>query len=399
MTKFSKRTIRHRALIATLIAACSFSISPCLQAFAEAAPGKSNLSNAQLTALVRDPSVGARALSVTVVGNGPLVTVLAEEKETAQDKDLKIDAMFLARTLIEGAPGQIEKVKVLFSQTGKPARHITVSLGAISDFSSGRLTAAALLQSLTLVSVQAENMPEIADGPEVERRLLAWKRIDKLRAQGTGVSPFEAIFKEIQGLAKANDAEKVSQRLTYLEAKLTGQEEQVKQAKESLRGRGVPAVRTASNSAQGGTPQPGAPSAGTPAQSSGAGRIPAEADHLKAVLSSQGNDIISQVTRKNSSEGFRLRDMKIEIEKLFASHQDARAFEMLHNFDLAATKILGTSAFGPGGQGGQGGGQGSGGMGQGGQGSGQGPGGQGPGGGGMGPGGGGMGPGGGPPGF
>lgn len=354
MTRFSSLSIlRSTAMSLTVIGALGLGVCRGQSVLAQAA-GKANLSNAQLTALVRDPSVGSRALSVTVVGSGPLVTVLAEEKEIAQDKDLKIDAMFLARTLIDGAPGQIEKVKVLFSQTGKPARYVTISRGEITDFSAGRVSAATLLQSLALVAVHAENMPEITDGPEVERRLLAWKRIDKLRAQGTGVSPFEAIFKEIQGLAKANDAEKVSQRLSYLESKLTGQEEQVKQAKDSLRGRGVPAVKTASSASAGagaGTAAPGGPSAAPP-QGAAGGYIPPEAEHLKATFNAQSNEIISQVTRKNSSEGYKLRDLKSEIEKAFASHQEARAYEMIHNFDLAATKVLGSSAFGPGGQGG-----------------------------------------------
>jgi hypothetical protein len=376
MTRFMSISNARRTAMSVAIG--SFvAFSACLSpAFAEVASGKSNLSNAQLTALVRDPSVGARAMSVTVVGTGPLVTVLAEEREVAQDKDLKIDSMFLARTLIEGAPGQIEKVKVLFSQTGKPARHVTISRAEINDFSAGRISAATLLQSLALVSVQADNMPEINDGPEVERRLLAWKRIDKLRAQGTGVSPFEAIFKEIQGLAKANDAEKVSQKLTYLESKLTGQEEQVKQAKDSLRGRGVPAIKTASSAGAGAGASPsghGSP----PAQSAASGYIPPEAEHLKATFNAQSNEIISQVTRKNSSEGYRLRDLKSEIEKAFSNHQDAKAFELLHSFDLAATKVLGSSAFGPGAQ--------AGGMGPQGGGGGMGP----QGGGGMGPGGGG----------
>lgn len=381
MTKpYSRKTASRKVLTAALVSFCTLS-APCPQASAEVASGKSNLSNAQLTALVRDSSVGARALSVTVVGSGPTVTVLAEEKETAIDKDLKIDAMFLARTLIEGAPGQIEKVKVLFSQTGKPARHIMVSREEISDFSAGRLSAPALLESLRFSSAQSLNMPEIADGPEMARSMLVWKRIENLSAQGTGVTPFIAIFKEIQGLAKGGDADKASERLTYLESKLIGQEQQVKQAKESLRGRGVPAVRTAANTGAGATPSAGAPG-GTPAQNAGAGFIPQEAEHLKAVFNTQANEIISQVTRKNSTEGYRLRDMKAEIDKFFAARQDAKAFEMLHNFDMAATKILGTSAFGPGGQGGQGGG-------------GMGPGGGPPGG--MGPGGGGP-PGSGPPG-
>ncbi len=397
MTKlYSRKTASLKVLTVALASLCTLGSMPCLKASAEVASGKSSLSNAQLTALVRDSSVGARALSVTVVGTGPTVTVLAEEKETAIDKDLKIDALFLARTLIEGAPGQIEKVKVLFSQTGKPARHIMVSRGEITDFSAGRLSAAALLESLTFSSAQSLNMPEIAEGPEMARSMLVWKRIENLSAQGTGVSPFVAIFKEIQALAKANDIDKSSERLTYLESKLIGQEQQVKQAKESLRGRGVPAVRTAASTGAGGTPPGGAAAGATPGQGAAGGYIPPEAEHLKAVFNAQGNEIISQVTRKNSSEGYRLRDMKAEIEKLFASRQDAKAFEMLHSFDLAATKVLGTSAFGPGGQGGQGGGQGPGQGGQG-PGGGMGPGGGGPPGGGMGPGGGGMGPGGGPP--
>lgn len=358
MTRFLSFSKARRAATSVAIGSVlALGICQFQRAEAEAA-GKPVLSNAQLTTLVRDPSVGSRALSVTVVGSGPLVTVLAEEKEIAQDKDLKIDAMFLARTLIEGAPGQIEKVKVLFSQTGKPARHVTISRGEITDFSSGRVSAATLLQSLALVSVHADNMPEITDGPEIERRLLAWKRIDKLRAQGTGVSPFETIFKEIQALAKANDAEKVSQRLTYLESKLTGQEEQVKQARDSLRGRGVPAVKTVSTAGTGSGPATSTGHGSSPPQSAANGYIPPEAEHLKATFNAQSNEIISQVTRKNSSEGFKLRDLKTEIEKAFAAHQDAKAFELLHNFDLAATKVLGSSLFGPGSQ--------AGGMGQGG---------------------------------
>jgi len=219
-------------------------------------------------------------------------------------------------------------------------------------------------------------MPEIADGPEMERRLLAWKRIDKLRSQGTGVAPFETIFKEIQGLARANDAEKVATRLTYLESKLTGQEEQVKQARESLRGRGVPAIKAASHTpgntpAQPGTTQPGA----SPPQASNEGFIPHDAERVKSIFNSQGNDIISQVMRKNSAEGYRLRDLKVQIEKLFQARDDAKAFALLGDFNQTSTRVLGQSPFSPGG------GMGAGGMG--------GPGGMGPGPDGMGPGGGG----------
>ncbi|MBA3858425.1 MAG: hypothetical protein C0507_16080 [Cyanobacteria bacterium PR.3.49] len=376
MTSFrsGKNTVQ-KMLAATVLSAFAIGTATGYSAFAQT--GK-NLSNAQLTEFVRDPSNGARALSVSVVGTGPSVTVLAEEKESSTDKDLKIDAVFLAKALIEGASGQVEKVKVLFSQSGKGGRHITVSRGEITDYGSGKLSAEKLLGSLTLVAVHADNAPEISDGPEVERRLLVWKRIDKLRAQGTGVSPFETIFKEIQGLAKANDAEKVSQRLTYLESKLSGQEEQVKQAQKSLRGRGVPSIRTAANPAPatGGAaaqpPQAGAP----PASSTGEENIPADAERVKSVFNSQGNEIIGQVMRKNSTDGYRLRDLKIEIEKQFRQHEDGKAFTSIGMFDKIATKTLGYSFLTPSG--------GAGGMGH--------PGGMGPGGGppgGMGPGGGG----------
>lgn len=373
MTSFpSGKNAVCKAVTVTILSTLVLATSSGIASIAQTAK---SFSNAQLTEFVRDPSNGARALSVSVVGTGPAVTVLAEEKETATDKDLKIDAVFLAKALIEGASGQVEKVKVLFSQSGKGGRHITVSRAEITDYGSGKLSAEKLLGSLVLVSVHADNAPEISDGPEVERRLLAWKRIDKLRAQGTGVSPFETIFKEIQALAKANDGEKVAQRLTYLESKLTGQEEQLKQAQKSARGRGVPSIKTASipPAAPGSTSAQ--PPAGAPASSTGEENIPADAERVKSVFNSQGNEIIGQVMRKNSTDGYRLRDLKIEIEKQFRQHEDGKAFASIGMFDKISTKTLGYSFLTPGAGGG---------MGQ--------PGGMGPGGGppgGMGPGGGG----------
>ncbi|MCC6981171.1 MAG: hypothetical protein IT343_22810 [Candidatus Melainabacteria bacterium] len=354
MTKFpSRKVARQNVLTALLVLACFSGAQLGHHAGAQTGKG---LSNAQLTEIIRDPSVGSRALSVSVVGTGPAVTVLAEEKETATDKDLKIDAVFLAKALIEGASGQIEKVKVLFSQSGKGGRHITVARGEINDYGSGKLSAEKLLGSLSLVAVHADNTPEISDGPEVERRLLVWKRIDKLRSKGTGVSPFEAIFKEIQGLAKTNDAEKVAQRLTYLESKLTEQEEQVKQARDSLRGRGVPSIKTAANPAPSSTPAHAPAGANPPASSTEEENIPVDAERVKSVFNAQGNDIISQVMRKNSTDGYRLRDLKIEIEKQFRQHEEGKAFASINLFDKIATKSLGHSFLTPsrGGRGGMG---------------------------------------------
>lgn len=300
------------------------------------------LTAADLTTLVKDSPASKNVSDVRVVGSGPSVTVLAQKDSKAEDKDLKIDAVFIAKVLIDGAPGQIESVKVLFSQAGRNGRYILISRKNIEDYGHGKLSPDLLLSSLKLVSMEQDRGPEIEQGPEMERRLLVWQRIEKLRQQGTGVKPFEMIFREIEGLAKSGDAGKTSQKIAYIETKLTEQEEQVKQAKKAAQGRGISARTQASSSSPSSTSssqQPAVPAAG------GGAIVPPHAAQLKAVYTREADTWLRQISAKNTSSGQKAVQLKQRIDQCFAEKRDAEAYQTLHLLQTLLMQITGYDPF------------------------------------------------------
>jgi hypothetical protein len=277
------------------------------------------------------------------MGAGPIVTVLTEEDSKTADQDLKIDALFLSKVLMEAAPGQIEKVKILFSQSGRDGRFIIIDNKEIQDFGHGKISPEKMLASMRFSDVEPERAPDVMPGTQFERRLLVWNRIKRLRQQGTGVSPFENIFRDIESAVKAGDANKVSEKVAYLESKLSDQEEQVKQAKKSAQGHGVPAI--ASHSSGGAT-------GGATAQSSGggnrgAGYVPPDAERIKRIFVQDSENWVRTVESKNSSQGAELRKMKKSADEKFAAKQDAAAFEEIGNMITILRKDLGYDPFRP----------------------------------------------------
>lgn len=217
-------------LLVSLISS-GFWLSPAL------AQSNPKLTAGQLQALVRSTEAGA---NVTVVGSGPSVTILSEKAASASERSLKVDAMFLAKAMIDGAGGQVESVKILYSQTGSAGRFITINKKLVDDYGAGRLTPDQLLGSLNLVTVgQERSTAEIAEGPLMERRLLVWQRIEKLKEQGTGVSAFEKLFQQMEQSVKSSDEAALSPKVSFLETKLGEQEEQLKQAKRAQQGHGI----------------------------------------------------------------------------------------------------------------------------------------------------------------
>ena len=253
LDRYNRRDLRPRLVFFL------FSALTSLQFCGVYAQTREPLSASQLTAVIRESNAKISAHGITVVGNGPAVTVLAEEDEKASTQDLKIDAIFISKALVDTVPNQINSVKVLFSQPGHTGRFLKVSKSEILEYGSGKLTAAQLLSSLLISEVEPEHAPSVQPGLQYERRLILWRRIDKLKEAGTGVKPFEDIFQSIEELAKAGDDSKFSERLSYLESKLSEQEEQVAQIKKAARGHGVPSLQTTASS--GGGPMSSSPGA------------------------------------------------------------------------------------------------------------------------------------------
>src|SRR5579871_3951535 len=90
------------------------------------AENAAKLSASELTALVRSPSTHAKTADATVIGTGPMVKVIAMKDGTATEADMKVDAIFLAKALIDGAEGQVTSVEVLFMQEGRDDRFVVI---------------------------------------------------------------------------------------------------------------------------------------------------------------------------------------------------------------------------------------------------------------------------------
>jgi len=302
----------------------------------------SEFTESQLTALVRDPSLHISAKSARVLGTGPSVTVLADEEAKTADQNLKIDAMFLSKTLIEAAPGQISSVKIIFSQSGNEGRFISIESKEIQDFGSGKLTPEKLMASLRFTAVAPEKAPDVLQGPQYERRLLVWGRIDKLRSQGTGVGPYENIFHQIEGFAKANDIKQMDDKIGYIEAKLSEQEEQVKQARRTQLGKGVPASSIAHQA-------PTSAERGSSVDSiAPILLVPPDADNIRRAFRDQAEGLISQIQTKNPQVAERLRALRGEIHKKFAEGQDGPAFVLISQFGMLVHTETGSNPFSPG---------------------------------------------------
>ncbi len=318
-------------------------------------PAWSKLSASQLTSLVRS-NARARVSAPTVLGEGPTVTVLVEKNSNASDKELKIDAIFLGKTLIDGASGQVTDIKVLFSQQDREGRYIQINSQQINDFGSGKIDADKFLSSVQLVSVAGESTPDVVQGPEFERRLLVWKRIDHLRKMGTGVRPFETAFKDLETIAKSGKTDGLSEKISNLERVLSQQENILKEAKRVARGKGI---TTASGGKTFGQASANA-RANTSATGGSSGFIPAEANQIKSAFSQKAEALIRQVEVRDRAKGQSLRAMKNNIDQLFASGKQADAFRVIHDFQLAVQQATGIDFMAPEGghPGGGGGGQG-----------------------------------------
>ncbi len=346
-------------LLKGLLVACACMTAVLIGLQSEVAAAISKTAQ-ELTLVIRKPNVGSKARSVEVTGlDGATVTVVAEEGPAATDNDLKIDAVFLAHALVSDAPDQVGNVKVVFLQTGKNSRSVTVDKTQIREYEKGALSGKDLVDSLELKFEAARQERALEPGPELERRTQISKRIDKLRVQQVGVRPFVNALNEIEALVKQKSPD-IDQRVSILEGQLADQEAILRKR---LKASAAAAKASISGGGTGG-------SASSPAtgqvKSAAAGYVPPEGAHLKAVFQRDADNLIRSVQQKNPQVGSHLRDIKKTIDAAFASGRDPEAFQTLHEFQILVQQTINVDMFAPGGQqggGSMGGGQGGGPMG------------------------------------
>jgi hypothetical protein len=327
------------------------------------------LSAGELTELLTQPNVGVKATNLQVVGVGPDVTVLAQKESASNERDLKIDAVFLAKALILGAPKQVSRVKVLFSQAGHDGRFVNISDKQISQYGCGKISAEQFLATLHLVPVEATRAPDLVPGAQLERRLLVWQRIEKLRKSGTGIEPFEKLFGEIESTVKGGK-EDPGKRLSFLENKLADQEDALAQAKRTARGLGVPASKNSQTGSTGSASTGSASIAGalpsyTPTGSAGGSRegqnaqsthsaqnsqapIPSDHAKLRMIFHERAENYINIARGKDYKVAEQMVSLKRQIESAFAADRLGQGFLLMRQFQVLAKQTSNVDMFAPG---------------------------------------------------
>ncbi len=190
---------------------------------------------------------------VSSQGDEAIISKFKIERSKNADKDSKIEAVLLAKIVMDADP-TIKKVRTRFFDKGAPTfSSITVRIGDIKSFAAGSISQTELLGSLdqvngtdansgmeALVPVTAkveasklepkdakvESPPAlvVVEGPRAEERKALLGRIKDLQKNGINTSAYEAYFVSIEDAAKKNDQKTTGDMIDKISQNLESQE-------------------------------------------------------------------------------------------------------------------------------------------------------------------------------
>ena len=213
------------------------------------------LSNAALVDVVEKAKVLAPEYPVHCGLEGNEAIVITVRNANATDQDCKIDAVLIAKAIMDVYPKDVIRVKFLLSHAGDGAmQEVAVTMGDVKAFATGTITKEQLLSSLELarVSSKAENVapvqaepqyngPPVAAGPQMRARQMLASRIQNLKERGIGTKPYEDLFTQIETMAQQPSSERprveVQQAIKDLAGKLNDQEKATNAAQNIANGR------------------------------------------------------------------------------------------------------------------------------------------------------------------
>lgn len=231
------RAINHGWLAASLLAglfACGYG-----QAALAA------LSDAQCVSIIEKAKILTPDSRVQASVGPREVWVSAYRNPKANEKDCKIDAILMAKVLMDADPKNITMIKVRFyDPTNRTSfREVRVGAGVVKAFGEGRVSQDELLASVALDRGEEEiskyrnqsyreitGSSEVVDGVYRSERLGLYSRIQALKERGVGVQPFMGEFFRIEDQVRRGDDGGARAAMHYLDSKLSEQEERYKQA-------------------------------------------------------------------------------------------------------------------------------------------------------------------------
>lgn len=179
------------------------------------------------------------SFSVDMPGNEEARIILGRNLK-ASDEDCKIDAILLAKTLMEAFPGQLVRVKAIFTTPNQDSSQITVTVGDIKSFKSGQLDKKALLDSIELVKVGSSSLTEVRapvkalPGLYQNWRQLLLDEIRLLANQDVNVAVFVDDFNQIEKMLGTAGEREIKRRLLSLDSELKDQAELSRIARQPL---------------------------------------------------------------------------------------------------------------------------------------------------------------------
>lgn len=200
-----------------------------------------SLSAVEMQALLRNARIidAGYPLRISVHEQEALVSTKRNPK--ANETDCKVDAVLMAKTLMDAYPTQVLRVKVLFNNYEEnKANQVVVTKGDIKSFGAGAIDQKTLLNSLDYSTISAhtqdsggDSLTPYAVSPGVfsnERQLLLG-HIKLLEKRGTNVKAFQTIFEQIETNVRGHkDQTLIKQGISDLAGKLKEQDKFIRQA-------------------------------------------------------------------------------------------------------------------------------------------------------------------------
>jgi hypothetical protein len=185
-----------------------------------------------------------------VDANAPLRIFLREQEvfistqrnPKASDDDCKIDAVLMAKTIMDACPTQILRVKVLFNNYhDNKASRVVITKGEIKSFGAREIDQKTLLNSLDYSTITAQSewldagaaSYAVSPGVFPERRRLLLGHIKILEKRGTNIKSFQTLFNQIEdSVRKKEDRQAIQKMIIDLASKLKEEDKLIYQASE-----------------------------------------------------------------------------------------------------------------------------------------------------------------------
>lgn len=213
-------------------------------------------------------------VSAAVNGEEAIIATYSSARSRKVDDDCKINAILMAKKIMEADPQDIKRVRVRFYDPNetKKYREVVIREGDIKAFGSRQMSQKDLLASIEITQGGGAAAPgvserEIVPGLREEARKAIKRHITYLEGRRVGVGPFwrelariEDEVKILNNASEAKDADKVKDLTTKIDqdvdrllSALDRQEEALKAAQQSVeRGKtGLKQQRTGASASQG----------------------------------------------------------------------------------------------------------------------------------------------------